>query len=475
MTTIQVADDHAGAGTTPIEEDLTPEAPAGVAVPERRRGEEHRYLIAFAVVLAALMQVIDSSIVNVALPDMMGNLGASLDEIAWVTTGYILASVIVIPLTGWLGQLFGRKRYFVGSIALFTVSSFFCGASHSLGALIFWRIVQGIGGGALMTVSQAVLLESFPPEEAGTAMALFGVGVMVGPTIGPTLGGWLTDNYGWPWIFYINIPVGILAAVMIAAYVHDRADQKKPGAIDYVGIGLLAVSVGALQYLLEHGQRDDWFESRFITSLAVIGAISLIRLDAGLGIAVTAILLGAGGAALVSALRSGAQRWPIPWHAFGAVYIGLPVLALVLLRDAPRGAAIVGALFVAVWTTDTGALLFGRLIGGPKLAPGLSPNKTWAGFLGGTIAAAVAETIYTWVIGGSTLRAIMLGVLLALASHCGDLFESWVKRQFRAKNTGSLIPGHGGMLDRIDSVLFAAPACAGLLLFSELNPFGISS
>ena len=211
------------------------------------------------------------------------------------------------------------------------------------------------------------------------------------------------------------------------------------------------------------------------TSLAVIGAISLIRLDAGLGIAVTAILLGAGGAALVSALRSGAQRWPIPWHAFGAVYIGLPVLALVLLRDAPRGAAIVGALFVAVWTTDTGALLFGRLIGGPKLAPGLSPNKTWAGFLGGTIAAAVAETIYTWVIGGSTLRAIMLGVLLALASHCGDLFESWVKRQFRAKNTGSLIPGHGGMLDRIDSVLFAAPACAGLLLFSELNPFGISS
>ena len=278
MTTIQVADDHAGAGTTPIEEDLTPETPAGVAVPERRRGEEHRYLIAFAVVLAALMQVIDSSIVNVALPDMMGNLGASLDEIAWVTTGYILASVIVIPLTGWLGQLFGRKRYFVGSIALFTVSSFFCGASHSLGALIFWRIVQGIGGGALMTVSQAVLLESFPPEEAGTAMALFGVGVMVGPTIGPTLGGWLTDNYGWPWIFYINIPVGILAAVMIAAYVHDRADQKKPGAIDYVGIGLLAVSVGALQYLLEHGQRDDWFESRFITSLAVIGVVGGVAL-----------------------------------------------------------------------------------------------------------------------------------------------------------------------------------------------------
>src|SRR5512141_22475 len=211
-----------------------------------RRGAEHKYLIALAVVLAALMQVIDSSIVNVALPDMMGNLGANLDEIAWVSTGYILASVIVIPLTGFLGDLFGRKRYFVGSIILFTASSFFCGAAHSLGTLIMWRIIQGVGGGALMTVSQAVLFESFPPEEAGMAMALFGLGVMVGPTIGPTLGGYLVDTSGWPWIFYVNIPVGILAAVMIAAYVHDPEHQKKPSAIDYVGIMLLTVSVGSL-------------------------------------------------------------------------------------------------------------------------------------------------------------------------------------------------------------------------------------
>src|ERR1700704_1345507 len=165
---------------------------------EVRRDAEHKYLIAIAVVLAALMQVIDSSIVNVALPDMMGNLGANLDEIAWVSTGYILASVIVIPLTGFLGDIFGRKRYFVGSIIVFTVASFFCGAAHSLGTLIMWRIIQGVGGGALMTVSQAVLFESFPPEEAGTAMALFGLGVMVGPTIGPTLGGWIVDNYGLP-------------------------------------------------------------------------------------------------------------------------------------------------------------------------------------------------------------------------------------------------------------------------------------
>ena len=244
----------------------------------RRRGAEHKYLIAFAVVLAAIMQVIDSSIVNVALPDMMGNLGANLDEIAWVSTGYILASVIIIPLTGWLGDLLGRKRYFVGSIILFTLSSVFCGAAHSLGALVFWRIVQGLGGGALMTVSQAVLFESFPPEEAGTAMALFGLGVMVGPTIGPTLGGWLVDNYGWPWIFYINIPVGITAAAMIAAYVHDPEGQKKPPVIDYQGIILLALSVGAIQYVLEHGQREDGFDSRFITTLTVVGVVGGIAL-----------------------------------------------------------------------------------------------------------------------------------------------------------------------------------------------------
>jgi DHA2 family multidrug resistance protein len=246
--------------------------------PAVRRGAEHKYLIAVAVVLAALMQVIDSSIVNVALPDMMGNLGANLDEIAWVSTGYILASVIVIPLTGFLGDLFGRKRYFVGSIILFTASSFFCGAAHSLATLIIWRIIQGIGGGALMTVSQAVLFESFPPEEAGTAMALFGLGVMVGPTIGPTLGGYLVDNSGWPWIFYINIPVGILAATMIAAYVHDPAHQKKPSKIDYLGIALLTISVGSMQFVLEHGQREDWFDSRQILALSIIAAAGWIAL-----------------------------------------------------------------------------------------------------------------------------------------------------------------------------------------------------
>jgi DHA2 family multidrug resistance protein len=261
-----------------VEQEQPTEQPLTEPIAAPPEGAPHKYLIAFAVVLAALMQVIDSSIVNVALPDMMGNLGASLDEIAWVSTGYILASVIIIPLTGWLGDFFGRKRYFVGSIVLFTVTSFMCGASTSLTELVFWRIVQGLGGGALMTVSQAVLFESFPRREAGMAMALFGLGVMVGPTIGPTLGGWLTDNYGWPWIFYVNLPVGVLAAIMIIAYVHDPAHQERPKSIDYIGIALLAMSVGSLQYLLEYGQREDWFESRTMTLLAVTGVVTGIAL-----------------------------------------------------------------------------------------------------------------------------------------------------------------------------------------------------
>jgi phosphatidate cytidylyltransferase len=204
--------------------------------------------------------------------------------------------------------------------------------------------------------------------------------------------------------------------------------------------------------------------------LGILAALWLERVQSGWTWPVVAILLGACGAALLSVARRLPAYWPIPWHLLGAIYVGLPALALVLLRDAPRGGAIVGALFVAVWTADTGALLFGRLIGGPKFAPILSPNKTWAGFLGGTIAAAIGEAIYIALLGGNVSNAIVLGIFLALAGHCGDLFESWVKRQFRAKNTGRLIPGHGGVLDRIDSVLFAAPVCASLIFLAGFHP-----
>jgi len=252
---------------------------SGGAPPPSTRGEPHKYIIAFAVVVASMMQIVDSSIVNVAIPHMMGNLGASLDEIAWVSTGYILAAVIVIPLTGFLGEFFGRKRYFVTSILIFTAASVLCGASHSLNALIFWRVVQGLGGGALISTSQAVLFEAFPREEAGTAMGLFGLGIMVGPTLGPTLGGWITDNYSWPWIFYVNLPIGILAAALVGAYVHDHPSQERTKHVDYLGIALLAVSAISLQYLLEHGQREDWFESGLIVTLtiaAVVGSALLV-------------------------------------------------------------------------------------------------------------------------------------------------------------------------------------------------------
>lgn len=251
---------------------------SGTTRPLAAQGDPHKHLVALAVVLASMLQVIDTSIVNVALPHMMGELGVSIDEIAWVTTGYILASVIVIPMTGWLAAFFGRKRYFVASIAIFTGASFFCGASGSLGALVFWRVVQGIGGGALISTSQAILYEAFPREEAGTAMALFGVGIMVGPTLGPTLGGWITDNYSWPWIFYINLPVGMIAAAMVLAYVRDSLHRVKVTRIDCIGIALLATSVGAFQYMLEHGQRDDWFDSRAIVLLTVVGVVGAVAL-----------------------------------------------------------------------------------------------------------------------------------------------------------------------------------------------------
>ena len=207
------------------------------------------------------------------------------------------------------------------------------------------------------------------------------------------------------------------------------------------------------------------------TSLAIIAAVLLVTRMDGLLLALAAIALGSLCAALSAAVRSPALRWPIPWHAFGAFYLGLPVLSLALLREEPRGSAIVGGLFVAVWTADTAALLLGRMIGGPKLAPELSPNKTWAGFLGGTLAAGVAESIYVFSLGGIALEGAAFGILIALAGHCGDLFESWVKRQFRAKNTGSLIPGHGGMLDRIDSLLFAAPACLAMIYLAGFTPW----
>src|SRR5262245_1666401 len=195
----------------------------------------NRYIIAVTVTLASVLEILDTSIVNVAIPHMMGNLGATLDQIAWVSTGYIVANVVVLPITGWLSALFGRRKYFAGSITLFTIASFGCGNAHSLEALVIWRVLQGLGGGALLSTSQAILYEVFPRKEYGSAMAIFGMGVMVGPTLGPTLGGYITDAYSWPWIFYINIPLGMLALLLSLAFIQDSRHQEKVSRIDYLG------------------------------------------------------------------------------------------------------------------------------------------------------------------------------------------------------------------------------------------------
>lgn len=237
---------------------------------------KNRYIIAMTVSLASVLELLDTSIVNVAIPHMMGNLGATLDEIAWVSTGYIVANVIILPITGWLSAFFGRRPYFAGSIAIFVIASFFCGNAHSLVALVLWRIVQGLGGGALLSTSQAILYEEFPREEYGTAMAIFGVGVMVGPTLGPTLGGYITDAFGWPWIFYINIPLGILALALTLTFIQNSRYQRRVASVDYVGLLLLAVGIGALQTMLERGERLDWFESRQVSALGLASAASLV-------------------------------------------------------------------------------------------------------------------------------------------------------------------------------------------------------
>ena len=235
------------------------------------------WLIAASVMLATFMEVLDTSVANVALPHIAGNLSASTSESTWVLTSYLVSNAIILPATNWLGHRFGRRRVLIVCIAIFTLSSALCGAAASLGMLLFARVVQGAGGGALQPIAQAVLLESFPAAKRGAAMAVYGMGIVVAPIIGPTLGGWITDNYSWRWIFYINVPIGILAALMSHAFVEDPPyiKNQKPGRIDYIGFGLMALGLAALQIVFDKGQEDDWFSSSFIIRTALIAGIAL--------------------------------------------------------------------------------------------------------------------------------------------------------------------------------------------------------
>src|SRR6195256_3639262 len=237
----------------------------------------HRWLILAGLITAAIMEVLDTTIINVALPQMAGNLGATQEEIGWVSTGYILSNVIFLPMTAFFAARFGRRRYLTFSIALFIVASFFCGTSSSLVELVFWRIVQGAGGAALLSTAQATLRQIFPREEQGMVQAIFMLGIIVAPTLGPTLGGWITDNYTWNWCFFINVPIGIASAFLVSTFLKDPPGQaRRRGEVDWLGITLLTVGIGSLQWVLEEGNAKDWFSDKWILRFAVISAVCLI-------------------------------------------------------------------------------------------------------------------------------------------------------------------------------------------------------
>jgi len=236
----------------------------------------NKWLITIAVMAGTFMEIIDTTVVNVALPHMAGSLAAGVDEATWVLTSYLISNAVVLPITGWLSALFGRKRFLMICLAVFTVSSMLCGSAPNLAFLIIFRIIQGVGGGALQPISQAILLETFPVRERGMAMALWGLGVVIAPIVGPVLGGWITDNLSWRWAFYINLPIGLISLIMTALFIFDPdyIRTQRAGRIDYWGLGLLVVALGALQIVLDKGEREDWFSSAFITRLAIISVVA---------------------------------------------------------------------------------------------------------------------------------------------------------------------------------------------------------
>jgi MFS transporter, DHA2 family, multidrug resistance protein len=248
--------------------------------PDVWRPAVNPWIIALAVTLATFMEVLDTSIANVALPHIAGGLSAGQDESTWVLTSYLVSNAIVLPLSGWLSSIMGRKNFYMSCVALFTISSFFCGLAPNLATLIFCRVLQGVGGGGLQPSEQAILADTFPPAKRGMAFAVYGIAVVTAPAIGPTLGGWITDNFIWRWIFFINIPVGILSILLTSRLIEDppylRRRKIRETHIDYIGLAFVALGLGTLQVVLDKGQRDDWFESHFILILATISAASLI-------------------------------------------------------------------------------------------------------------------------------------------------------------------------------------------------------
>ncbi len=234
-------------------------------------------IITITAILCALLEIVDTTIVNVALNDMRGNLGATLTEVGWVITAYAIGNVIIVPMTSWLAQQFGRRNYFAASIILFTVCSYLCGNATGIWELVAFRFIQGIGGGALLVTSQTIITESYPPEKRGMAQAIYGLGVIIGPTLGPPLGGYIVDHFSWPYIFYINIPIGVVATLLTLQFVRSPkyGEKRSASEVDWLGIGFLAIAVGSLQYVLERGHEEDWFNSTTIIFLAVTAVLGL--------------------------------------------------------------------------------------------------------------------------------------------------------------------------------------------------------
>jgi len=365
--------------------------PTGSSVPASPPAvvEENKWLISMAVIFGVLMSAIDSSVVNVALPQIQGNLGATQQEVTWISTGYLISVVILMPLTNWLATRFGRKNVYLLSLVIFTASSFMCGLSGSLGTLIFWRIVQGLGAGTLQPLAQAIFREAFPPEQQGIAMGIFGFIVLAGPAVGPTLGGWITDNFNWPWIFFINIPIGIIGFFVAMRYLHNPNYQKggSGSKIDAVGISLLAVGLATLQTVLEQGQEDDWFDSSFIVSLTVIATVTLIGFiwwelthdNPAVDLRILKNVTFASGTAIAAVLGVG---------LFSSLFL-LPQFMQILLNFSATqsGLALMPRSLVMMVMMPVGGLLYNRL--GPRLMI----------FIG------LVMTIYSqWIMGQFTLQ-----------------------------------------------------------------------
>lgn len=271
--------------STPSSSASVPAIGAAASVTPAERPPVNKWLVALSVSFGSLMATIDSSIVNVALPHIRGSLGATLSEVTAISTGYIIATVLIMPLTGFLGAFFGQKRLYLWSLVLFTVGSALCGTADSLGALIVYRVIQGLGAGALQPTQQAILRQTFPPAEQGMAMALFSMVIMIGPALGPPLGGFITDTWAWPWIFYVNLPIGVVGTFMVWRFVHDSDDVRRENAIratkmranmDWVGLALMTVSIATMQFVFEEGATDDWFESPIICVMTFVCVVATV-------------------------------------------------------------------------------------------------------------------------------------------------------------------------------------------------------